>query len=427
MLLPILYLLLLTATLHAQPARLVMVAHKNYGEAIADTTWLKYKTGNMATGNFDDMYEGRLLYDTIIEHVRGRHVRTEVLHYNKQKQIDSSVLTALLNTRMMECGKDLYTYDADGHKRRHIALYKKNETADWDTAFMLQWEYDKGNIVSQADTIKEGLSEMPMLTLYAYDDKGRLLSSVLKWRTSKGWAIRSKGMYMYDSAGNNTVYENWGWNDTGYILLYKSINTYQDGRRTSYRYQSGDTALYSPSSENGNIFTYDMEGRPVCDSQFSYIGNSYKSITRVVYAYKNDTTLITTFGADTIHNMKTYNTDDWLSKWVEPFEEDYVGETYFYEPVPIPIPPLPQSKHISITLPLTQVRDVLKVDVKTKTKQPYTITVHDATGKQTGQWQGQGSTRHTIRASDWLPGSYTLTVSNGTDATAQYFTVNRGW
>jgi hypothetical protein len=326
---------------------------------------------------------------------------------------------------MTECLKDFYSYDAGGHIRSHLTLYKSEETGDWDTAYMLQWEYEKGNIVSRADTIKDGMSEMPMLTLHEYDDTGRLLSSVLKWRTANGWAIRSKGVYVYDSAGNNTVYENWGWNDTGYILLYKSINTYQDGRRTSYRYQSGDTALYSPSSENGNIFTYDAEGRLVCDSQFSYIGNSYKSTTRIVYVYKNDTTLITIFGADTIHNMKVYKANGWLSKWIEPFDEDYVGETYYYEPVAIP--PLPQSKRISITLPLTQVRDVLKVDVQTTTKQPYTITVHDATGKQTGQWKGQGSTLHTIRASDWQPGSYTLTVSNGTDTTAKYFTVHRGW
>lgn len=422
--LPILCCLLFTTALQAQPARLAMYIHKTYGEPIEDTTWLRYKAGNMATGNYDDLYEGKLLYDTIIEHVGGKLVRMEMDHYNKRKQIDSSVRISFLNTRIMGCGKDLYTYDADGHKRRHLALYKKNETADWDTAFVLQWEYDKGNIVSKADTKKDGMSEIPLLTLYEYDDRGRLLSSVLKWRTANEWAIRSKGIYTYDDAGNNIVYENLGWNDTGYVLLYKVIQTFQDGRRTSYRYQSGDTAIYSTPSEDGNVFTYDAKGRLVCDSQFSYVGNSYQSTRRVVYAYRNDTTLITTFGADTIHNTKIYNPNGWLLKWMEPVDEDYVGETYYYEPVAIP--PLPQSKDISITLPLTQVRDVLKVDVKTETKQPYTITVHDAAGKQTVQQKGQGNKLHTIRAHDWLPGSYTLTVSNGTDTTAQYFTVNRG-
>lgn len=423
--LPILCYLLFTTALQAQPARLAMYIHKTYGDTVPDTTWLRYKAGNMATGNYDDFQNGSLLYDTLIAHVGGKLVRMEMDHYNKRKQIDSSVRISFLNTRIMGCGKDLYTYDADGHKRRHLALYKKNETADWDTAFMLQWEYDKGNIVSQADTIKEGMSEIPMLTLYEYDDRGRLLSSVLKWRTANGWAIRSKGIYTYDDAGNNIVYENLGWNDTGYVLLYKVIQTFQDGRRTSYRYQSGDTAIYSTPSENGNVFTYDAEGRLVCDSQFSYIGNYHKRTTKVVYAYKNDTAFITTYRGDTFHIMKIYNPDGWLLKWIEPGDEDYVGETYYYEPVAIP--PLPQSKHISITLPLTQVRDMLKVDVSTKTKQRYTITVHDAAGKQAGQWEGQGTKLHTIRAHDWLPGSYTLTVSNGTDTTAQYFTVNRGW
>ena len=426
-LIPILSFLLFTTALHAQPARLVMVAHKNYGEAIADTTWLKYKAGNMATGNFDDMYEGRLLYDTMIEHVRGRYVHTTTVKYNKHGKIESTSTVGLsTDKRMEEEGRSYFTYDADGNCLQQLELHKSWHSSKWDTALLRSWMYRDGHMVVAADSSDpvEGGS----LFLYNYDAAGRQISAVWRRRFGGVWRTATKDTYRYDTAGNMVTHTRWGWNDTGYVRLQQRECIYagmQCIREEQLR--SRDTG-YHPRPDRYSVKMYDANDRLIRDSSCGYIFPD-PIITTRIYTYNahgyNDTMMSYITGLDVLIAATVYNTHGWVENWKQHRKNDYVGETYFYEPVPIP--PLPQSKNISIALPLTQVRDVLKVDVKTKTKQPYTITVHDATGKQTGEWKGQGSTRHTIRATDWLPGSYTLTVSNGTDSTAQYFTVHRGW
>lgn len=425
--LPILCFLLFTTALQAQPARLEMYIHKTYGEPIEDTTWLRYKAGNMATGNYDDLYEGKLLYDTLIEHVRGKYVHTTTVKYNKHGKIESTSTVGLsMDKRMEEEGRSYFTYDADGNCLQQLELHKSWHSSKWDTALLRSWMYRDGHMVVAADSSDpvEGGS----LFLYNYDAVGRQISSVWRRRFGGIWRTATKDIYRYDTAGNMVTHTRWGWNDTGYVRLQQRECIYagmQCIREEQLR--SRDTG-YHPRPDRYRVKMYDANDRLIRDSSCGYIFPD-PIITTRIYTYNahgyNDTMMSYITGLDVLTAATVYNTHGWVENWKQHRKNDYVGETYYYEPVAIP--PLPQSKHISITLPLTQVRDMLKVDVSTKTKQRYTITVHDAAGKQAGQWEGQGTKLHTIRAHDWLPGSYTLTVSNGTDTTAQYFTVNRGW
>ncbi len=437
MLLPILYLLLLlTATLYAQPARLVMITYNwAEGEKVsqpADTTWFRYRAGNTARGNSLDFESHVLKYDTLIEHARGKLNSKEVVTYNKQGHVESRITTGLWRDSIMtEEDKRFYTYDTDGNMLSELNLFKHWRAGEWDTMSFRQWTYEGQRIVTVADTVGKGFWGLGEFYLYTYDTLGRKTEYIKKQRIEYKWNDNSKETYTYNAAGDNDTLTHWLVNCIGNVIIGQYVRTYKDACIMKEDVFSSTDTTYVLNASERSEFLYDKAGRLITDSSCSFDddGSECRFASYVRYTYNNDgyndTTIHTTSRKDTFITIKAYNELGWFTMKIEPQFNGPIRVNYFYEPVPIS--PLPQSKDISIALPLTQVSDVLKVDVQTKTKQPYIITVHDAAGKQTGQWKGQDSTMHTIRATDWLPGSYTLTVSNGTDATAQYFTVHRGW
>jgi YD repeat-containing protein len=412
--------LLFFTNMQAQPARLVMMTHRYWAY---DTIRVAYKSGNNTTGDKDKFWLGTLLYDTATYTTDGVMMKRETITYSPQGERltcvieDSASVWRPFDYRY----KHEYFYNANGDKAWDYLFYWNPNTLAWDSGGCFRYAYDTNNrLIEEVDS-----TDIIRRWLYTYDANGNLLSHEQQELYFTGWQPYVRTLYTYDAAGNNdTSY--WQLSQTGgYKSLYRDINVYNGNLLVTKYSDNYDEAAGVWEKNMKQVHKYGIGDRKETDSGFLWkdaVGYEYWAYRNYQYNSLGQNIVVDSKGGWGNDRMTiAYNDDGWITQ-----EKSNSSEMrYYYQVVPTESVAGAPSPVADITLYPNPARDVLQLRIVLKDSKPCMATIYDSNGRLLRQWQEKSSTTRTIPISDLQPGTYILTISNGSEKQSQQFVVAR--
>jgi hypothetical protein len=410
-----------------------------------DSSRILYREGNTTTGSERDYTAGRLLYDTII-HYRDEGggytpFNTSWRHYNADTLIDTA-WTIVSTATIQENTKEVMEYDATKQIISNTQLAWNVVSNTYEPFYRTLYTYAAGKLQQtlwQLYDTPGWINDMRTRNVYGTLGIDSVLTEV--WNTATGnWTLLNAQQYVYSTSTNadtvryinsgDTVYTQiaYTYTSTGKMVsasnLDKINGAFVANTVSLYSYNSSNMIdtfrTYSPRSATGdtvrNMTVYHYNTAKLYDSIVSYyfdvIQHKPAPSTRMVYLYN---------GAGWL-TMNTHDIwDSIAAQWGDTF--NYIK--YHYEDVPVVGIPGKQESGTQVSLYPNPAGDILQMDIATFNTRPFTITIHDGMGRQLRQWQEKSSTTHTIPISDLQPGTYILTISNGSEKQSQQFVVAR--
>ena len=417
--------LLFSANMHAQPARLVMIAHKYWvsGGWAYETTRLGYVWGSDATGNIDAYWAQALRYDTAAYYSDGLLEARETVQYNQRKQRDVEVHEGVQPGQPFDyLSKYHYFYNAAGDITWKYVFSWNTAGATWDSAGYVRYTYDaNGRLVEELDSMLYAYR-----LLYTYDAAGNMLSQEQQDLRGGLWMPYTYRWYSYDAAGNCDTTVSQIWDGTAYENYYRYIFMYNGTLLEKQYDHSYNDTTQAWRHEYMTSHTYNAGGKKLTDSNFRWsatTGDYVYAGHALRYTY-NALGLNDTIVGDGERRIMEYGIHNWLTR--EYINRAYpYDRRYYYEPVPAESVPGTPSPVADITLYPNPARDVMQLRIVLKDNKPCTAAIYDGNGRLLRQWREKSSTTRTIPISDLAAGTYILTISNGAERQSQQFVVGR--
>jgi hypothetical protein len=411
-----------------------------------DSIRIAYRTGNTAGGDADSFYAGLIKYDTVT-HYTDRNDGSGFVpfysswsHYNAKGLTDTFWMTTS-GAPIRPDRKVVTEYNTQNNVSTGTSWMWNTTTNKYEQSTRTQHTYSAGKLVQALDQeYTNGAWRDYGRTRYVYA-AGLVDSMVVEsWDyVNSRWQLERAEAYVYGSSG---LHDTMRYIDNSGTVHSQTAYTYTASgklqRVSNFSKLNGTFSAYSI-----NMTVYNAKDLP--DTQYYYAPRGAHPDTAISYSVwhygigdKEDTATSYVYDAGSgsyvpmYRTVYTYNalqqrTLYYWEKWDAGRWED-MGEyrKYYYDNVPtIGVARIPTS-FADVYIYPNPASSLLQVRLAAANVQPYTFTIFDAMGRRLRSHPSvQGLQVHTIPISDLQPGTYILTIGNGTERQSQQFVVAR--